>query len=325
MKRATLLIIILLAFSILGTSQALATPWADILDQEFTFIVGWAAGGSNDLSARIMASGLTQLGIDVTVVNMPGAVGTEAAAFVSRQPADENVMFWGTPMTLFYEPAKRDVGWSWEDFDPVGTMGGPTFCIATHVDTPWETLDEVIEYGLENPGMLIFGGQGELTQMHHTISMIFDSAGVDLRYVPFAGGADVAKNLAGRHADIGHLSLAAAYPLHVGEDIRILAHTSNIAERVGMAPEIPNIAEYGFPNAQEPMDMMLWAPKGASAAVRESLSEAMKEVLTFSDIQERMGDLGILIQHKGPSELLELTENLHETIIKDFTQWYQNY
>lgn len=319
--------VVLLGAALLFSVPAAAddTPWAELVGQEFTFIVGFAAGGSNDLGARILADKLQSMGINVRVVNRPGSMGVEAAGWVSQQPADANILYWGVPLTLFFEPATRPVGFTWEDFDPIATLGGATFALATAADAPWDTLEEIIEWAVDNPGQLIIGGQGELSSMHFAMATIFDGAGVDYLYVPFAGGADVQMNLAGGHVDVGHLSLAASYPLYSAGELKIPVHTSVFVERVDMVPEVPNVAEAGFPNARELHVLFLWAPKGADQDMIQALSAAVGEALEDPATVARLEDLGILVNYLDAEGTLQQAIEAHETVIPAFVEWYQNY
>ncbi len=308
-----------------GSALADEVPWEQLKGEEFTFVVGFAAGGSNDLAARVLADKLGQLGIDVTVVNRPGGIGVEAAGWVASQPPESNIMFWGVPMTLYFEPATRDVGFTWEDFEPVATLGGATFALAGSKDAPWDTLEEMLDWAHANPGQLIVGGQGEMSSMHFAMTLIFDEAGVDYRYVPFAGGADVQMNLAGGHVDVGHLSLAAAYPLYSAGDLNILAHTSIFVDRVEMAPDVPNVAEAGFSSARELHVLFLHAPKETSPDVIEPLAAAIDEALKDPSTVSRLEDMGILVSYLGPQGTRELGEDAHADVIPAFVEWYQNY
>lgn len=326
MKKALWMSVVLCAVLVFSVPAAADDAvWADLVGQEFTFIVGFAAGGSNDLGARVLADALQNMGINVRVVNRPGSMGVEAAGWVAQQPADANILYWGVPLTLFFEPATRPVGFTWEDFDPIATLGGATFALATAADAPWDTLEDIIEWGLENPGQLIVGGQGELSSMHFAMNAIFDEAGVDYLYVPFAGGADVQMNLAGGHVDVGHLSLAAAYPLYSAGELKIPVHTSVFVERVEMVPEVLNVAEAGFPNARELHVLFLWAPKGADPDMIQALSAAVGEALENPATVERLEDMGILVSYLDAEGTMQQAVEAHETVIPAFVEWYQNY
>ncbi len=327
MKKISLLLTAVLLLSLgLAVQPVLADePWADLAGEEFTFVVGFAAGGSNDLGARILADRLNEMGIDVSVVNRPGSVGVEAAGWVADQSPDSNIFYWGVPMTLFFEPAKRDVGFTWEDFEPVATLGGATFALATSSEAEWDTLEEIIDWALENPGQLVVGGQGELSSMHFTMALIFDESGVDYIYVPFAGGADVQMNLAGGHVDIGHLSVAASYPLYTADELKLPVHTSVFVDRVDMIPDVPNVAEAGFPDARELHVLFLWAPQGTPQGVTGPLSAAIGEALTDPKTIERLEDLGILVSYLDAEETRQQAVEAHENVIPAFVDWYHSY
>ena len=148
-------------------------------DVDIDIVVGFSAGGSNDLSARYMAEKFADYGINASVVNMPGGMGTEAAYHVSQQAPDSNMFMWAHPLILLFEPAAGDRGFTIHDFEPVALLASPTFCIGSKADAPWDDMDDLVQYIEDNPGEVVLGGQGEGNMMHFIAELILDPDELD--------------------------------------------------------------------------------------------------------------------------------------------------
>ncbi len=325
-KVITVLLVVLFACGMVLTSGQLAAeePWSDIQDESFDLVVGFDAGGSHDLSARYLQEALAEeTGIDIDVVNMPGGIGTEAGYHVSTQDPDENIMFWGHPPAVVFDPATEDVGYTYDDLDPVAAVGTPTFVLAAGEDAPFDTLDELIEYIEENPGEVVVGSQGELHLMHYAIEFILPMDELDYNYVALAGGADVQSNLAGGHIDVGHMSMAAAKPLHDAGDLTAMVHTSEVAENIEMMPDVPHVSEYGI-EFTEPHYLAAWSPAGTDREKREALNAAMEQATQNEEFQENMEEMGFIIEHNTVDETEELFgEYYHEELLPGYVEWLE--
>ncbi len=309
---------VVLAATAGGAGEAAETP------DEITIVVGFGAGGSNDLSARYLAEAFNDHGISANVVNMPGGMGTEAAYHVSTQSPDSNTFMWAHPLIMLFEPAAGDRGFTIHDFEPVGTLASPTFAVSSRAGAPWETLEELIQYIEANPGEVVLGGQGEGNMMHFIAELILDPAELDYTYVGLGGGADVALNLTGGHVDVGHLSLAAARPLHQDGDLTVLVNTQILVERDPLMPEIPNIVEFGI-QGQEPHPLALWAPKGTSSALIQQLTEAMAEIAQDADFAQNYQDIGVIAHYLDPEETWEFFMDVEENMVPRYKAWLEAY
>ncbi len=296
----------------------------DAAPDEITIVVGFGAGGSNDLSARFLAEALGQHGITANVVNMPGGMGTEAAYYVSTQRPDSNIFMWAHPLIMLFEPAAGDRGFTIHDFTPIGTLASPTFAVGSKAGAPWDTLDELIQYIEDNPGEVVLGGQGEGNMMHFIAELILDPEELDYTYVGLAGGADVALNLTGGHVDLGHLSLAAARPLHEDGDLTVLVNTQILIERDPLMPEIPNVIEFGI-DGQEPHPLALWAPQGTSQATIDHVTAAMAEIAQDPAFVERYQGIGIVAHYLDPDETWEFFMDVEENMVPRYKAWLEDY
>lgn len=289
---------------------------------EIDIIVGFGAGGSNDLAARYMAEALRAHGIMANVVNMPGGMGTEAAYYMTQQRPDANLFFWSQAMTLIFEPAIDDRGFTIDDFVPVGMLASPTFSLGSRAEAPWSDWDELIEYIQENPGEVSVGGQGEGSMMHFYLTRMLPPDELDYAYTAFAGGADVSLNLTGGHVDLGHLSLAAARPLHEEGDMTVLVNTQILMDRDPLMPDIPNITEVSGAPA-EPHSISLFALPGTDQELIHRISGAMEEVAQDETLQENYFNSGLIAHYLNPEDTLAFYMEIQETMVPLFQEWHQ--
>ncbi|RQD68835.1 MAG: tripartite tricarboxylate transporter substrate binding protein [Tindallia sp. MSAO_Bac2] len=303
--------------------EVVEEPAAEELEEiDIDIVVGFGAGGSNDLSARYLAEAMHAHGINANVVNMPGGMGTEAAYHVSTQAPDSHMFMWAHPLIMSFEPAAGDRGYTIHDFDPAGLVASPTFALASKADAPWDDMDSLIEYIQENPGEVVLGGQGEGNMMHFIAELILDPDELDYSYVGFGGGADVALNLTGGHVDLGHLSLAAARPLHEDGDLTVLVNTQILIDRDPLMPDIPNIDEFGI-DAREPHPLGLWAPTGAPQELIDRVSSAVEEIAQDEEFIQNYQDIGVVAHYLNPQEQWDFFMEVEDDMIPRFVEWLE--
>jgi len=295
-------------------------------DISIDIVVGFGAGGSNDLTARYMAEHLAEFGIMANVINMPGGMSTEAAYHVSGQSPDADMFFWGHTGPLLFEPAAGDRGYTIDDFEPVATLAAPTFCIGARPGAPWgDDFEALIEYIEENPGEVTFGGQGEGNVRHYAVEQILPPDELDYTFVGLEGGADVAMNLQGEHVDVGHLSLAAASPLVADEELWAVVNTNPLVERDPLMPDVPNVAEFGIEEGREPHPIALWAVPGTDPALIERLTNAIEEIAQKPELLDSFEEMGVVAHYMGPEETWEFYMNVQENVVPDYMEWLEAY
>ncbi len=262
------------AGALLARPALAQAPWAP--ERPIRLIVGFAAGGSTDVTARLVGQALGErLGQPVVVENRPGAGGNIAAEAAARATPDGHSIFLATSGTLLanrylysrlpFDPDK--------DFVPISPVAVVPNLIVVHPEVPARSLAEFIAYAKANPGRVHYGSGGAGTTLHLAAAMLAARAGLDMVHVPYRGGAPAATDLVS-----GKIQMIASPTVEVlaqvrGGLLRPLAVTTT--ERVPLFPEIPAVAETlpGF-------DVVLWnglvAPAGTPpAAVARLAAEAM--------------------------------------------------
>ena len=292
MKRRTLLTGLgaVLAPGALLPKPAAAQVWAP--SRPVRIVVPFSAGGSTDLTARILAGELSpRLGQPVVVENRPGASGNIAAEAVARATPDGHTLLLGTSTTIATNPAlfRRlpfDVA---QDFAPVSlTAFIPNLLVCTP-RLPVRDVPGLIAYGKANPGKLSYGSSGPGASQHLAGALLAQRAGIEMEHIPYRGGSLVVTDVIAGTVDICFAPLVEAIE-HVRAG-RLRALAVSTLQRVPGLPEVPTVAETlpGF-------EIRLWngvlAPAATPAAAVERISKDLVEVLRMPGVRAKLEEQG---------------------------------
>jgi len=274
-----------------------------------TIVVPFGPGGPTDMTARLVAEKLgTRWGQPVVVDNKPGAGGNVGSALVARAPADGHSLVLGVTGShainvslvphMPYHPLR--------DFEPLTQATIFPNAIAVHPGVPAKDLRELIALARGQPGRLSYGSDGNGTASHLGMELIKADAGVFITHIPYRGGASMLNDLAGRQIDAGLTGLPAALPLARAGRIRILAVTT--AERTAAAPEIPTVAEQGFPGYVAAPWAGFFAPRATPPAVVAKLADDLAWALNQADVRQRLAEGGSTVVASRPDAFRRFVE-----------------
>ncbi len=270
-------------------------------ERTVTLVVPFNAGGTSDILARIVAQGLSaELGHNVIVENQPGAgggVGTSAAA---RAEPDGYTLLLGTVgthsinqnlyPTLGYDPVA--------DFTPVTPVAVLPNVLVAHPDEPYDTLAELVEFARERPGEILFASSGAGTSIHLSGEMFRVIAQVEMEHVPYTGSGPAVAALLGHETSIMFDNLPSSIQHVRSGALKALAVTT--AERTEALPDVPTIAESGFPDYEATSWFGLFAPAGTPEPVIERLHSATVELLSRDDVREQLALQGATARTDTP-------------------------
>ena len=265
-------------------------------------VVAFAPGGVTDTFARLMAQKLTeQFGKQVYVENIAGASGNIGTGQVAKAAPDGHTILFAFSShvvnpTLFarvpYDPIK--------DFDPVTLAVASTTVLTVNPSVPAKTVKELVDLIKANPGKYSFGSAGAGTQAHLAGEQFRLSLGLDLVHVPFGGGGPAVAAVVAGHTPISFVSPQAAMQ-HVREGtVRALAVTSKTRSQI--FPDVPTMAEAGYPEIEGDGWVGILAPAGTPAEVIAILYGESVKILAQPDMKERLAALGYDVVASTPKE-----------------------
>jgi tripartite-type tricarboxylate transporter receptor subunit TctC len=287
--------------SVCSASFALA---ADYPTKPITLMIGFAPGGPSDVMARILSRKMEEiLKQPLVIENRVGAGGGIAGAAVARAAPDGYTVLLATGSLLAinvslyknlgYDPVK--------DFEPVTLVGTQTNVLYTHPSVPAKSLGELIAHAKANPGKLTFGSGGIGTPAHLAGELLKIEAKIDMTHVPFRGTGPALQAVIGGHVPMAYNPPSPLIPHLQSGAIRAIAITT--LKRTAVLPEVPTIAELGFPGFEAMTWHALVAPAGTPKEVVIMLHRATVATLNDAEVRKALTDLGVDVVANTPEEL----------------------
>ncbi len=257
-------------------------------------LVGFPPGGANDLVARAVATKLgPRLGQQVVVDNRPGAGGNIATQQVARAAPDGYTMLLGSVSSLAMGPAMyRDVGYDpLADFAPVTQAVGVSSMVTVHPSLPAKSLKDLVALAKRRPGQLNVGTPGTGSIAHLGLELLKRTAGIEVVHIPYKGGGPaVIDAMAGQIECLVSLISTSAPHVKSGR-LRGLAVSSG--QRSPALPEIPTIAENGYPGYEASGWLGLLFPAKTPDAIVQRVYKDAVAVINMADVREQLLNVGI--------------------------------
>jgi tripartite-type tricarboxylate transporter receptor subunit TctC len=269
-----------------------------------TLVVPFAAGGPNDIVARMVAPHLQQaLGQTVVVENRPGATGAIAARHVAAQPADGHTLIVAASGTMTINPAvMQRPGYDPEkDFAPVTLAMSVPNMLVVHKDVPARTVAEVIDWLKRENGRVNYssGGVGSTEQLG--MELFLRATGTTATHVPFPGGAPAVTAMIQGQCQASILNAATVRPHVASGALRGIAIC--LPRRFAALPDVPTMEEAGFPQVVSASWSAFLAPAGTPAPAIARLHETITAGLRQPEVTQRLSAAGFTIDASTPEEL----------------------
>ena len=253
-----------------------------------TYVIPFNPGGESDVTARFQQPFMEEItGQSVVITSRPGAGGTTAWAQLNGLEADgHTIMNTIVPHTIL-QPAMNDVGYQTADINNVFFFHYTPDAILVRDDSPFQTLQDLIDFASANPGALTMGGSGTNTA-NHLASVIFgDLTGAAVTYVPFSGSAPAMTAVLG--GQIGGGMSYTTQAVKAGDKVRTLAVATE--ERVAALPEVPTFRELGIDHVGGAFRGVA-VPAGTPDDIKGQLSDLIGQVNANPAFQQQMTDAG---------------------------------
>lgn len=270
-------------------------------DRPVKLIVPYPPGATNDLLARVLAEPLSkELGQPVIVDNKGGAATAIGATAAANAPADGYTLMLGTGTTYTLNPLlKKGLAYDTDrDFRMVSIIAEVPVVFIVNPTFPAKTLAEFVAYAKANPGKVNYSSSGLGSSLHLAAELFAQRAGISITHIPYPGSAGAMRALLSNEVQMFSEVISGALPQISQKTVTPLAITS--AKRLSVAPEIPTVAESGYPGFEALGWYGLVVPRATPAAVVTRLENAINKILASGVLQARFEPLAIVIP--GPQE-----------------------
>ncbi len=258
-------------------------------------IVPFPPGGPTDIVARPFAQLLGEaLKTTVIIDNRGGAGGTVGANVVARAAPDGYTLLMATVgtnaiNTSLYKKLPYDAV---KDFTPIAQVAAAPVAVVAHPSLPVKNLAELVALAKKEPGKLNFGTAGNGSPGHLTAEMFKAASGIDIRHVPYKGSAPAVTDLLAGQIQLMFDPLQSVLSNVRGGNLRALAVSS--AARSPVAPEVPTIAESGYPGFESTAWWGVFAPANLPAAEANMLAAASEKIVNGKPFRDRLSPLGVV-------------------------------
>ncbi len=266
--------------------------------------VGYSAGGAVDVSARLIGQRLSEtFGQSFIVENRPGADGIVASDYVAKAAPDGHTLAYISaghtmnpalhPKSLPYHPVR--------DFAPVSLIATGAQTLVVNPALPVRSVKELVALAKSKPGQINFASSGAGGPMHLSGELLKLAAGIDIVHVPYKGGGPALNDVIGGQVEMTFIGAPASMPHIKSGRLRIIAVSS--AKRVVALPDVPTVAEAGYPGFDVGAMYAVLAPAGTPAAIVNRLSGELAKIVAVRDLRERLVALGLETVGSAPEQL----------------------
>ncbi len=288
----------LLALLIVGSPAAQTT----YPEKPIRMIIGFPPGAQSDTVARLLGQKLADgWGMPIVIENVAGAAGNIGADRVAKAAADGytlGMIAQGSLVInlslykLAYDPVK--------DFAPVSQVTGQPNMLVVHNAMPAKSVKELVAMAKAQPGALTFASGGSGTGNHMAAELFKSAAGIDIQHIPYKGVIAAVPDLLGERVMMMFSPIANVLSLVREGRLRALAVTS--LKRSSAAPELPTVAESGYPGFEATNWYGLLAPARTPAAIVRTLHLETVRTLALPELRAKFADLGLEVIGNSPAE-----------------------
>ncbi len=275
-------------------------------------VVPFPPGGAVDIVGRTISKKLgDRLGQPIVVENKAGAGTVVGAAYVANAPADGYTLLISSGSTftvnpalnakLPYDPVKS--------YEPIGLVARVPLILLAHRDVPVNTLRQLIAAVQRTPDKFSYGSFGNGTTGHFAAELAWSATGIKLLHVPYRGSAPAMADLMGGQIPFTIDTVAAALPQLKAGKIKAIAVTG--ATRATQLPDVPTVAEGGFPGFSADSWLAVVAPRGLPAEAKAKLHKALADTLADAEVRSKLLAAGLEPSYaSGDAVLAQIEDEL---------------
>lgn len=298
----------IVAGSLLSASGA---ALADFPNNPINVIVTYSAGGATDFQARIATSkSETYLGEPMVIVNRPGAGGQVGWNYLVQNSADKgyDIATYNVPHFIA-QSLMYGTHYDIDNLEPLANWGVDPAVLVVGRDSPFDTIDNLVEYARENPGRVTVSGAGLFVGHHIATLQLENAAGIELKYLPTDGGVDALRFVQGGQVMAGFNNLSDAYRSR--DRLKILG-IADLERDEDFLPEVPTFKEAGYDIDDSSVNFRgLMTRSGIPEERLEILSKGALEMFNDEEIQAQLKEGGSPIRVMDREELSEMWQERH--------------
>jgi len=277
-------------------------------------IVPFPAGQATDLAARVIAEALTkEWGQSVVVENVGGGAGIPGMVAAKNAPADGYTLAMGTSAVLVVNPAiMTSIPYDpMNDFAYIGPVFRNPLIIVASEKSPYRNVKDLVEAAKKSPGKLNWGYPGAGTTQHLTGELFKQVAGVDIQGVMYKGSAAAVQDLLGGQIELSVDGIGPNLPHIKAGKLRALASTGE--QRATQLPDVPTVAEQGYPGFSGEGWGGVVVTKGAPADIVAKVSRDLAKVMNDPGVQERLVNAGLAVDNMPREQWIAFAKKTHAT------------
>jgi tripartite-type tricarboxylate transporter receptor subunit TctC len=307
--------VILTAALLLGLTAGSAAAQGSYPDQTIRILVGFTPGVAPDITGRLLAEKFTEAwGKSAVVENVSGAGGNIATERGAKAAPDGYTLLMGGNASLIFSPSLYDkLAYDpIKDFAPISQVFIAANVLVVPPDVPAKTLPELIALARAQSGKLTYAHAGAGTSQHLAAELLKSFTQIDIQPVAYRGTTALLPDLLAGRVTMSFANIVNAAPLIREGKLRAFAVTS--LKRSAVAPDLPTMAESGYPGFEAVPWFGLMAPAGTAPAIIDKLHRETVKVLALADVRKKLNDLGLDVVGNSPTEFSAV-------IAREIPQW----
>jgi len=284
-----------------------STPWPPAAAQSYPdkpvkLVVAFPAGGPADALGRILGEKLgARWGQAVVIENRGGAGGNIGAAVVARAVPDGYTLLLNASSHVINASLSESLPYdALKDFTPISELASYMIVVAVHPSMPAKTLQELVAFARAQPAGLTVANAGPGTPTHLAAVLFAQAAGVNFVHLPYRGAAPATTDVVAGHVPAMFINPVNAVPQARSNLLRVLAVTGS--KRLSLLPDVPTIAELGYPGFETRTWFGLWGPANMDPEQAAKVAGDVKWALNSPEVAAKLTEQGWDVVASSPAE-----------------------
>ena len=299
----------LVAVMLCAQATSVAQTASSFPNQPIRMVVPYPPGGPTDITARVVAAEMSKtIGQNIVIDNRPGASGMIGSEMVTKSTPDGYTLLANASIHVINPSVYPDMRFdAIKDFVPITQLAQVPLVLVVPANSPIKSVKDLVAYAKANPGKVNFGSAGSASAQHLAGESFKIAAGIQMQHIPYKGSAPALTDLAGGQLQLMFDSMPSATPMINSGKLRAIAVTTTT--RAKARPDLPTIAESGFPGFDISTWYAYWAPKGTPADVVEKLAASAAQALKNPEVIAKYEAMGAEPVGSTPAQFAAYVES----------------